>query len=175
MIKAPDTAVPASFLRRIAAMTYDVLLLLAVLFAATFVALILRSGEAFAAHDFWFSAYLVLVSFFQNIPRDLENAAMIDGCSRLGTLWRIVLPQCNIDVFMGLLVVMIPTDHDVFVGNIQINPDLVQIPLMLMMVLGFDRYPATRNLVAESFQFGCFFPDSGLYCVGMGNAAEYDF
>ena len=35
---------------------------------------------------------LVLVSFFQGIPRDLENAAMIDGCTRLGTLWRVVLP-----------------------------------------------------------------------------------
>ena len=27
---------------------------------------------------------LVLVSFFQSIPKDLENAAMIDGCTRLG-------------------------------------------------------------------------------------------
>jgi multiple sugar transport system permease protein len=35
---------------------------------------------------------LVLVSFFQSIPRDLENAAMIDGCTRFGTLWRVVLP-----------------------------------------------------------------------------------
>lgn len=35
---------------------------------------------------------LVLVSFFQSIPRDLENAAMIDGCTRLGALARVVLP-----------------------------------------------------------------------------------
>jgi hypothetical protein len=33
---------------------------------------------------------LVLVSFFQSIPRDLENAAMIDGCTRLGALVRVV-------------------------------------------------------------------------------------
>ncbi len=42
---------------------------------------------------------LVLVSFFQSIPRDLENAAMIDGCSRLGALWRIVLPLAAPGVF----------------------------------------------------------------------------
>jgi multiple sugar transport system permease protein len=30
---------------------------------------------------------LVLISFFQDIPRDLENAAMIDGCTRIGALW----------------------------------------------------------------------------------------
>jgi multiple sugar transport system permease protein len=35
---------------------------------------------------------LVLISFFQTIPLDLENAAMIDGCSRVGALVRIVVP-----------------------------------------------------------------------------------
>jgi multiple sugar transport system permease protein len=35
---------------------------------------------------------LVLASFFQDIPADLENAAMIDGCTRLGALWRVVMP-----------------------------------------------------------------------------------
>ena len=44
---------------------------------------------------------LVLVSFFQSIPRDLENAAMIDGCTRFGTLWRVVLPLSAPGVFTG--------------------------------------------------------------------------
>ena len=35
---------------------------------------------------------LVLVSFFQAIPKDLENAAMIDVCTRLGALWKVVVP-----------------------------------------------------------------------------------
>ena len=35
---------------------------------------------------------MLLVSFFQDIPRDIENAAMLDGCSRSGALWRVVLP-----------------------------------------------------------------------------------
>jgi multiple sugar transport system permease protein len=30
--------------------------------------------------------------FFAELPRDLEEAAMVDGDSRLGALWRIVLP-----------------------------------------------------------------------------------
>ena len=30
--------------------------------------------------------------FFLNIPRDLEDAAFIDGCSRWGILWKIVAP-----------------------------------------------------------------------------------
>ncbi|WP_308921704.1 carbohydrate ABC transporter permease [Janthinobacterium sp. J1-1] len=35
---------------------------------------------------------LMMVSFFQDIPRDIENAAMLDGCTRISALWRIVLP-----------------------------------------------------------------------------------
>jgi len=42
---------------------------------------------------------MVLVSFFQEIPRDLENAAMIDGCTRLGALWRVVVPLAAPGVF----------------------------------------------------------------------------
>jgi multiple sugar transport system permease protein len=42
---------------------------------------------------------LVLISFFQDIPRDLENAAMIDGCTRLGALWHVVIPLTAPGVF----------------------------------------------------------------------------
>lgn len=34
----------------------------------------------------------VMTSFFQSIPPELEAAARVDGCTRLGALWRIILP-----------------------------------------------------------------------------------
>jgi multiple sugar transport system permease protein len=37
-------------------------------------------------------AIWMLKAYFDSIPRELEDAAMIDGCSPLGTLWRVVLP-----------------------------------------------------------------------------------
>ena len=33
--------------------------------------------------------------FFLSIPKDLENAAIIDGCTRLGVVFRIVLPNAG--------------------------------------------------------------------------------
>ena len=33
--------------------------------------------------------------FFLSIPKDLENAAIIDGCSRFGVFFRIVLPNAK--------------------------------------------------------------------------------
>ncbi|NRF71567.1 carbohydrate ABC transporter permease [Aquincola sp. S2] len=37
----------------------------------------------------------IMRGFFVGIPRELEDAAVIDGCSRFGALWRIVLPLCG--------------------------------------------------------------------------------
>jgi multiple sugar transport system permease protein len=37
-------------------------------------------------------AIWLLMGFFKSIPQELEDAALIDGCSRLGALVRIVLP-----------------------------------------------------------------------------------
>ncbi len=34
----------------------------------------------------------MLRGYFEDIPRELEEAAMIDGCTRLQALWRIILP-----------------------------------------------------------------------------------
>ena len=34
----------------------------------------------------------ILKGFFDSLPIEIEEAALVDGCSRLGVLWRIVLP-----------------------------------------------------------------------------------
>ena len=38
-------------------------------------------------------AIWLLMGFFKSIPQELEDAALMDGCSRLGALVRIVLPD----------------------------------------------------------------------------------
>lgn len=41
-----------------------------------------------------FSVWM-MTSYINGIPKSLDEAAMTDGCTRLGTLWRIVLPLCT--------------------------------------------------------------------------------
>lgn len=36
-------------------------------------------------------AILLLKSFFDDVPRDLDEAAMVDGCTRFGAFWRILV------------------------------------------------------------------------------------
>jgi multiple sugar transport system permease protein len=34
----------------------------------------------------------IMIGFFDEIPREIDDAALVDGCSRFGVLWRIMLP-----------------------------------------------------------------------------------
>ncbi|MDZ4763952.1 MAG: carbohydrate ABC transporter permease [Chloroflexota bacterium] len=36
-------------------------------------------------------AILLIKSFFDDIPQDLDEAAMVDGCTRFGAFWRIII------------------------------------------------------------------------------------
>ena len=48
-----------------------------------------------------------LYAFFHTIPTDLDDAAMIDGCSTLGTLFRIILPLVKPGVSVTFIVLFI--------------------------------------------------------------------
>jgi multiple sugar transport system permease protein len=50
---------------------------------------------------------LVMASFFQDIPPDLEAAAMIDGCSRVGALFRVVVPLAAPGVFTAAILAFV--------------------------------------------------------------------
>jgi multiple sugar transport system permease protein len=34
----------------------------------------------------------IMIGFFDEIPQEIDDAALVDGCSRLGILWRVLLP-----------------------------------------------------------------------------------
>ncbi|MDQ2958419.1 MAG: carbohydrate ABC transporter permease [Actinomycetota bacterium] len=53
----------------------------------TYLAIILTNAAFNLAFAIW-----ILHGFFSSIPIEVEEAADLDGCGRLGTLWRIMLP-----------------------------------------------------------------------------------
>lgn len=59
-----DSISKPGFLRRLIAVFYDLLLLIALLFVATALLLPLNAGQAFTAQQLFFPLYLLLVSFF---------------------------------------------------------------------------------------------------------------
>ena len=85
---------------------------------------------------------LVLVSFFQSIPKDLENAAMIDGCTRIGTLWRVVIPLAAPGVFTaGILSFVNSWDEFLLALSLNSNPALRTLPVGITLYQGEFAFP----------------------------------
>jgi multiple sugar transport system permease protein len=78
-------------------------------------------------------ALYMLTNYFRTIPDEIEQAALIDGCSRLGVIWRITLPlsipalvTVSIYTFMiawneFLYALVFLNDHGLFTMPIKIN------------------------------------------------------
>ena len=85
---------------------------------------------------------LVLVSFFQSIPRDLENAAMIDGCTRLGALWRVVLPLAAPGVFTaGILAFVNAWDEFLLALSLNSSASMRTLPVGITLYQGEFSFP----------------------------------
>lgn len=85
---------------------------------------------------------LVLVSFFQSIPRDLENAAMIDGCTRFGTLWRVVLPLSAPGVFTaGILAFVNAWDEFLLALSLNSTAAMRTLPVGITLYQGEFTFP----------------------------------
>lgn len=85
---------------------------------------------------------LMLVSFFEGIPRDLENAAMIDGCTRMGALFKVVVPLCAPGVFTaGILAFVNAWDEFLLALSFNSNPSLRTLPVGIQLYQGEFAFP----------------------------------
>lgn len=85
---------------------------------------------------------LVLISFFQTIPIDLENAAMIDGCSRVGALFRVVVPLSAPGVFTaGLLAFVNSWDEFLLALSFNSATSMRTLPVGITLYQGEFAFP----------------------------------
>ncbi len=85
---------------------------------------------------------LVLVGFFQSIPKDLENAAMIDGCTRLGALWRVVVPLAAPGVFTaGILAFVNAWDEFLLALSLNSSASMRTLPVGITLYQGEFTFP----------------------------------
>ena len=81
-----------------------------------------------------------LRGFFQGIPVSLEEAATIDGCTRIQALFKVVLPLIKPGIATTYIFSFINAWNDVFTANMMISSDeLKTIPVALnSFILKFD-------------------------------------
>src|SRR5215210_6451028 len=80
---------------------------------------------------------IILRPFFLNVPRDLEDAAMVDGCSRPGAFFRVVLPLVVPGLIaVGALAFVLVWGEFVFALTLMTSNDLYPITVSLNRFIG---------------------------------------
>ena len=87
-------------------------------------------------------ATLILTSFFQLIPGDLESAATVDGCTRVGALFRIIMPLSAPGIVTAGIIVFVNSWNE-FLLALTFNTDLVMrtVPVGITLYQGEFAFP----------------------------------
>ena len=112
----------------------------------TYLPLIVPS--AFATDTFF---VLMLVQFLRGIPRDMEEAAVIDGCNSLQLLWHIIVPLLKPAIISVIVFQFIWTMND-FMGPLIYLASVEKYPvsLALKMSIGATEEVEWANVIALS-------------------------
>jgi multiple sugar transport system permease protein len=80
----------------------------------------------------------IMNGFFQSVPEDMEEAAIIDGCTRLGALLRIVVPISTPGVATAPVFSMIMAWNQYFYPLILGGRRTITAPVLISGFLTFD-------------------------------------
>ncbi|MDO5082378.1 carbohydrate ABC transporter permease [Arachnia propionica] len=69
-----------------------------------------------------FSA-IMLRGFFDNVPDSLEEAAMVDGLTRLGALWRVIVPAMTPGIIATYIFNFVNCWNELFLATTLLNAD----------------------------------------------------
>lgn len=77
----------------------------------------------------------LLRQFFQSFPRELEEAAIVDGCGKFGVLWRIILPNSTSALVAVAVVTFLSVWNDIFWPLIALSdPQTYTLPVGLSLL-----------------------------------------
>jgi multiple sugar transport system permease protein len=82
-------------------------------------------------------AILILAPYFDTIPAELEEAARIDGCTRLGAFLHIVLPLATPALAACGVIMFIASWHELLIPLIlNARPDFMTLPVIIATLVG---------------------------------------
>jgi multiple sugar transport system permease protein len=103
----------------------------------TYASIILTNAAFNLAFAIW-----ILQSFFAAIPKEVEEASHIDGCSRVGTLWRVMLPLARPAVVTAIIFTFIAAWNE-YVVALTLMQDDAKKPLTVGIssyVTGYEQH-----------------------------------
>jgi len=110
-----------------------------------------------------FSVYL-LVNFFRTLPEEVFDAALIDGCSPLVMLWRIVMPLAAPALITLIVVNAVWVWNELFIALVFLQKEELR-TLMAGLALFQGRYSTNQPLIMAGSLVGLL-PALVLYLFG---------
>jgi multiple sugar transport system permease protein len=80
----------------------------------------------------------IMAGFFEDIPRELEESALIDGCSRVGTFVRIVLPLSKPGIVAATILSFIASWNNFIFVLILGGKDTITLPMAVYSFVSFE-------------------------------------
>lgn len=98
----------------------------------TYGGLIIVYSAFFIPFSIW-----ILRGFFAGIPKELEEAAVIDGCSKFGAFVRIILPIARVGMIAtGIYIFLMAWDELLFAWVLTTSSDVATIPVGIRLYVG---------------------------------------
>jgi len=73
----------------------------------------------------------LMASFFESVPTELEEAARVDGCSRLSALWRVILPVTKGGIAVTAIFAFLASWNDFIFALLLTSVRAVTTPVMI--------------------------------------------
>ncbi len=73
----------------------------------------------------------VMSGFFQEMPKELEESALIDGCSRFGAFWRVVLPLARPGLVAAAIFALVLAWNDFLFAVVLTSSRTQTLPVMM--------------------------------------------
>ena len=94
-------------------------------------------------------AVWIMRRFFDDIPSDLDQAALVDGANRWQTLWRILLPLSMPGLVTTAILVAIFTWNEFLIGLFIVNtPEVQTVPIGASGLLSAERAVSWNTMTA---------------------------
>jgi multiple sugar transport system permease protein len=81
----------------------------------------------------------IMVGFFEDVHRDLEDAAVIDGCSRFGSFLRVAVPLTRPGIAVSGILAFIFSWNNFIFAVVLAGPRLQTLPVAIFNVLTFEQ------------------------------------
>ncbi len=97
---------------------------------------------------------IMMTAYFNSLPRELDEAARIDGAGTMGTLWRVILPLSRPGlVAVGFYSFMISWNEFLFALTLTQTDNMRTVPVGLTLLMG--QYNYQWNQIMAMSVLGC--------------------